>query len=778
MSSKAGTKSATTSRSAGRKSTASGPVAPDAGIAIPIGQPDPTAPLILTMAQGFILLAPLPLPDGAPATRIDRPQMLVDGNPVSAQMMFLATREGGQLMVALCPGTLNTRHHIAWQSSSHGALSIGRPGKDVTRSPASAELLIGHLAQTTAPARPLRRIVDFLAGQKPANRDHQTIELVAGLLSRLAEPRTLRARACWPLSQNSCLLMLELPAGMPAVEGTVLVGSDSVERSIAPSVQPETSLPGFIMVEQPVDTVLTGQLYGKIGNRTLLIETAAAPRQDWPALLDWLRRTQNGRNRLVRFLGDLLGRHRADNPALVPILAQISSLRTATGPSGFNQPGMAALTLSQVVREPGGQMLLFGWRRDPHQLIADLCWVAPNGRRLSLIRQMQPLAHRGSKGDIKPEFAPNEGFVARLQTPPTGIPYIAQEFELRLISGQTVTLDCPCNAGNNHRQARDLLLALPVQQIMPRQPLVDSLAPVLGPVHRAVLAVDRVEQVETVGTLPEHPRCSLIVPIYRNLAFLQVMAIALATDADLAGDELIMVIDDPDNAALIREHLQLYHRLYGLNVKLVQHRENYGYAPAINSGVAQARGDALLFLNSDVVPISPGWLGRLYRKLKHRRNHGAVAPKLLFGNGTIQHAGVSFYRDAQQRVYNRSPFKGYPAGFAAANQPGAVEALTGACLLLRREALEAAGGLSEDYIIGDFEDTDLCLRLKQAGYSLYYEPRVSLYHFERQSIEHHDLHRLTLAEQYNQWQQQSRWFDAPSTGGTTIGTAAHRAATD
>ena len=60
--------------------------------------------------------------------------------------------------------------------------------------------------------------------------------------------------------------------------------------------------------------------------------------------------------------------------------------------------------------------------------------------------------------------------------------------------------------------------------------------------------------------------------------------------------------------------------------------------------------------------------------------------------------------------------------------------VTGAALLVRRAAFLAVGGFSTDYIIGDFEDSDLCLALRAAGHEIGYEPAAELFHFERQSI--------------------------------------------
>ena len=93
------------------------------------------------------------------------------------------------------------------------------------------------------------------------------------------------------------------------------------------------------------------------------------------------------------------------------------------------------------------------------------------------------------------------------------------------------------------------------------------------------------------------------------------------------------------------EHLlRGFHALYDLPMTLVTMAENAGYAAATNAGAGTARGERLLLLNSDVVPVSPGWLPRLDAVLDRDPRIGAVGPKLLFDDGSIQHAGLYFAR--------------------------------------------------------------------------------------------------------------------------------------
>ena len=112
-----------------------------------------------------------------------------------------------------------------------------------------------------------------------------------------------------------------------------------------------------------------------------------------------------------------------------------------------------------------------------------------------------------------------------------------------------------------------------------------------------------------------------------------------------------------------------------------------------------------------------------------------LGPKLLYGDDSLQHAGMYFHRDAfPNRLWlNQHYFKGFPRRYAPANVCRPVPAVTGACLMLQRELFENLGGWDESYVQGDYEDSDLCLRAYQRGCQNWYLPAAELYHLEGQS---------------------------------------------
>lgn len=176
--------------------------------------------------------------------------------------------------------------------------------------------------------------------------------------------------------------------------------------------------------------------------------------------------------------------------------------------------------------------------------------------------------------------------------------------------------------------------------------------------------------------------------------------------------------------------------LAGLPHKVLPYAGPFNFAAMNNRAVhAQAaEADFLLFLNNDVEAITPGWLERL-RSLAGRPEVGAVGPLLLYGNGRVQHAGVIVgigdaadhaMRFAEPTSPDGSRNPGYNASLTSVRDFSAV---TAACMMMRRRVFEASGGFDEQFAVG-FNDTDLCLRLRESGLAVLYDGYTVLRHHE------------------------------------------------
>jgi GT2 family glycosyltransferase len=199
-----------------------------------------------------------------------------------------------------------------------------------------------------------------------------------------------------------------------------------------------------------------------------------------------------------------------------------------------------------------------------------------------------------------------------------------------------------------------------------------------------------------------------------------------------------------------------------LPFKWVWGSTNRGFSGANNLGAAHSRAPVLAFLNSDAFPQQPGWLQTLIAELHGNPSFGAVAPRLVFGDGSMQHAGMAFVRRDEWGIWiNHHPRMGLAPSLDPHTHTTTVPAVTGACLVIERDTFDAAGAWDTGYLIGDFEDSDLCLKLRANGLRVAYVPRVQLTHLERQSFKllgQDDFRQKVVV--YNAVRHQSRWADA------------------
>jgi len=236
------------------------------------------------------------------------------------------------------------------------------------------------------------------------------------------------------------------------------------------------------------------------------------------------------------------------------------------------------------------------------------------------------------------------------------------------------------------------------------------------------------------GAAPQAPRLSILVPLYGRYDFLRYQLAEFANDPAMREVELIYVVDDPRIHSEVMNLAEGVQPIFGQPFAVVSARANFGYAGANNLGARHARGEYLLLLNSDVLPQGPGWTEALIQALETTPDAGIVGPTLLYEDGAIQHVGMTTEPSGPWGglPLNTHPRKGQPLG-TVPEGPQEVEGVTGAAMLVRRAHYEVLGGLDEGYILGDFEDSDFCLRTRRMNQKLYWVPQVTMFHLERQS---------------------------------------------
>ncbi|HEX6548424.1 MAG TPA: glycosyltransferase family 2 protein [Candidatus Dormibacteraeota bacterium] len=176
-------------------------------------------------------------------------------------------------------------------------------------------------------------------------------------------------------------------------------------------------------------------------------------------------------------------------------------------------------------------------------------------------------------------------------------------------------------------------------------------------------------------------------------------------------------------------------------VKVLSQARNLGYGRANNVGLAECTGRFVLLLNPDVT-VGEGCVGKLADFLLVRPDVGAASPRLLRPDGSLDLAcrrgfptpATAFYRlSGLSRAFPRSKrFNRYNMGFLPDTEVHEIDAGTGACLMLRRAAVDRVGFFDPDYFMYG-EDIDLCFRLKNGGWKIFYVPAATAVHLKGQS---------------------------------------------
>ena len=198
------------------------------------------------------------------------------------------------------------------------------------------------------------------------------------------------------------------------------------------------------------------------------------------------------------------------------------------------------------------------------------------------------------------------------------------------------------------------------------------------------------------------------------------------TDYRIPITETIVVdnASSDDSAAMVRQDFS--------DVQLIENRRNVGFALANNQGIVHSRGRYLLLLNSDTV-VHPGAVQTMIDFMDGHPEIGACGPRLLNGDGSLQPSahpmltpGREFWR--LSFLEQLSPQAAYPVQRWDTVTPRPVEVIKGACLVLRRAALDQIGLLDDRYFMYT-EEVDLCYRLAQVGWQLWYVPQPVVTHF-------------------------------------------------
>lgn len=249
------------------------------------------------------------------------------------------------------------------------------------------------------------------------------------------------------------------------------------------------------------------------------------------------------------------------------------------------------------------------------------------------------------------------------------------------------------------------------------------------------------------------PRVDIIISTYNAGAFLEACLANLV--ANTKWPHNVIITDDCSTEGRLLAYLDEIANSHQSTVTVLKSDIRRGFAGNNAWAVEQTKSRYFCLLNQDTEPQEL-WLTHMMETMRSDKNIGIVGAKLLFPPGkdevvgTIQHAGVG-------RTTDGSPYHPYREkvhDFPQANVLREVNAVTGACMLVRRKCWDELEGFDQRYSFGQFEDCDLCWRARKLGWRIMVQPEAVLFHFEHgcgelSVHEGHDKNRALLLETWH-----------------------------
>jgi GT2 family glycosyltransferase len=403
-----------------------------------------------------------------------------------------------------------------------------------------------------------------------------------------------------------------------------------------------------------------------------------------------------------------------------------------------------------------------GWMCDGESSAIRMTAVSPEGSRTELLghlfRYRRPDAEEFFRAAIGEQRDARYGFICNFHISAPSLLPNGWLLEVETAAGTAMEAIAPMVITDYQRIRTELLNDLALDVNVSRELRRGHISPALSALQTRRNRRIHVDVAPEFGEQPTNPVVSILVPLYARIDLLEHQMAQFADDPELRHAELIYVLDSPELKSDLLTMAEGLFQLYRLPFKVLVLSENAGFSTANNIAASYAHGSLLLLLNSDVLPRESGWLSQLTEFYEALEKPGALGPKLIYEDNSLQHAGLYFERVPGRSVWmNEHYYKGLHSDLPAANVARVVPAVTGACLMIDTHLFAEVGGLSGVYIQGDYEDSDLCLRLSEVGRENWYLPIVTLYHLEGQS---YPTPARQVNYDYNRWLFNEIWADS------------------
>ncbi|MGQ5427420.1 glycosyltransferase family 2 protein [Thermophilibacter sp. ZX-H3] len=241
-----------------------------------------------------------------------------------------------------------------------------------------------------------------------------------------------------------------------------------------------------------------------------------------------------------------------------------------------------------------------------------------------------------------------------------------------------------------------------------------------------VSAAERPFTYKIIYDVPEpHPLVSIVIPTKDNAPILQRCIESIINRTTYNNYEIVLV----DNGSEKDETRSLYTKLissHGDRIRIEAYSKEFNFSRLVNVGARASRGSYLLLLNNDTEVVTENWI-EIMLGLCARSDVGAVGVKLLYPDGTVQHAGVNTTGEPGH-FFTHIP-DGSHSYFELLETPRNLSAVTAACMMTARSSFDLVGGFDEELAVA-YNDIDYCFRLQEKDLLIVYSPLVTLYHYE------------------------------------------------
>jgi O-antigen biosynthesis protein len=401
-----------------------------------------------------------------------------------------------------------------------------------------------------------------------------------------------------------------------------------------------------------------------------------------------------------------------------------------------------------------------GWLRDGEAPVNRLTAITPEGEYVEILERLfrleLPQFEMFADGPYS-EPVDAARFIARFETARPSRLRQGWVFEIQNETGRAVEMYALPDVAEVPAARARILRGVPAGALPDEQLMSNHVFPAIERLQERARGEVEIAGVVDHGPVSESPTVSIVVPLYKRIDLVEHQLLQFDRDPEIQVEELIYVLDSPELKTAFADSARQLARLYRMPFRVVTMARNAGFGAATNAGASLARGRLLLLLNSDVLPAEPGWLEKMREFYDSTPDIGALGAKLLYEDDSLQHAGLYFEMIQEGPTAgawaNMHYFKGLHKDLPAASVPRTVPAVTAACLMVEKQLYQSVGGLPDVYVQGDYEDSELCLKLLEAGRENWYLPDAELYHLEGASYEEAER---GITGSYNRWLQTRR----------------------